>query len=334
MVEVNSVVPPPVPDKAPPEQDLDPRYSKLICFNCGDPGHFVGNCVRPKLCFICNLPGHPVYSCPEWNKEHPVADYFGSANSGLRFYHIDVPDANETQCLNFRNCGVIQIKKVVVMILLVLRLWLCLMPLLLKWTLIPPVPGSGTPGVANPTPNITVGARTCALEETLVIDVSNINFTDHMSWNGEDCADKEFVDNLISMDSPCSVPGHWDYDRMDDNVWDFDPSSLDSEDKVEVEATSTLEQSTSHVAYCSSILQSLVGDDSDDEYFDVEKADDQADEAGFLSMEVCEHLSSVKKNLLLFLDKAGVAPSQAPVKTKKKWGPMIAPRMSTRNHGN
>ena len=32
-----------------PEQELDPRYSKLVCFNCGDPGHFVGNCVKPKL---------------------------------------------------------------------------------------------------------------------------------------------------------------------------------------------------------------------------------------------------------------------------------------------
>lgn len=37
-------VPPP-----PPEEELDPRYSKLICFNCGDPGHFVGNCVKPKV---------------------------------------------------------------------------------------------------------------------------------------------------------------------------------------------------------------------------------------------------------------------------------------------
>jgi hypothetical protein len=26
----------------------------LVCFNCGDPGHFIGNCVKPKLCFICH----------------------------------------------------------------------------------------------------------------------------------------------------------------------------------------------------------------------------------------------------------------------------------------
>ncbi|KAM0884117.1 hypothetical protein ACQ4PT_031192 [Festuca glaucescens] len=107
-VGMSSVAPNPV---ATPEQELDPRYNKLICFNCGDPGHFVGNCVKPKLCFICNLPGHRVYSCPEWNKDHPVANYFGSANSGLGFYHIDVPDAKETQWLNFRNCGVVVVKK-------------------------------------------------------------------------------------------------------------------------------------------------------------------------------------------------------------------------------
>jgi hypothetical protein len=94
-----------------PEQVLDPRYSKMVCYNCGDPGNFVGNCVHPKLCFICNLAGHPVYSCPEWSTDHPVANYFGSANSGLGFYHIDVPDDSETQWLNFRNCGVVVVKK-------------------------------------------------------------------------------------------------------------------------------------------------------------------------------------------------------------------------------
>jgi hypothetical protein len=94
-----------------PEQVLDPRYSKMTCYNCGDLGHFVANCVHPKVCFICNLFGHPVHSCPEWYKDHPVANYFGSANSGLGFYHIDVLDTSETQWLNFRNCGVVMVKK-------------------------------------------------------------------------------------------------------------------------------------------------------------------------------------------------------------------------------
>jgi hypothetical protein len=76
-----------------------------------DPGHFVGNCVKPKLCFICNLPGHPVHLCPKWLTEHPSAAYFGSAGKGLGFYHIDVPDECETQWLNFNNCGLISVKK-------------------------------------------------------------------------------------------------------------------------------------------------------------------------------------------------------------------------------
>jgi hypothetical protein len=75
----------PISSASLPEQVLDPRYSKLICFNCGDPGHFVGNCVKPKLCFICNLPGHPVHLCPKWLTEHPSAAYFGSAGKGLGF---------------------------------------------------------------------------------------------------------------------------------------------------------------------------------------------------------------------------------------------------------
>lgn len=94
-----------------PEQELEPRYSKMICFNCGEPGHFVGNCVKPKFCFICNLPGHPVYNCPDWSKDHPSAAYYGSASKGLGFYHIDVPEIEETRWLNFNNCGLVNVKK-------------------------------------------------------------------------------------------------------------------------------------------------------------------------------------------------------------------------------
>ena len=34
------------------EQVLDPRYSDMICFNCGDMGHYVGNILNIKSCFI------------------------------------------------------------------------------------------------------------------------------------------------------------------------------------------------------------------------------------------------------------------------------------------
>lgn len=42
---------------------IDPRYRKLTCYNCGEPGHFVGNCTRPKVCFICGIPGHQMNVC-------------------------------------------------------------------------------------------------------------------------------------------------------------------------------------------------------------------------------------------------------------------------------
>ena len=93
------------------EQEMDPRHNMLICSNCGIPGHFVGNCVKPKVCFICNVLGHPVYSCPEWVKEHPAASYFGSGNSGMGFYHLDVPEDDEKHWLNFSNVVLISIRK-------------------------------------------------------------------------------------------------------------------------------------------------------------------------------------------------------------------------------
>lgn len=53
------------------------------------------------------MTGHHINTCPEWSKPHPCATYFGSANQGLGFYHVDVPDMDENQWLNFRNCAVI-----------------------------------------------------------------------------------------------------------------------------------------------------------------------------------------------------------------------------------
>ncbi|KAM0882455.1 hypothetical protein ACQ4PT_032274 [Festuca glaucescens] len=448
-VGMSSVAPIPV---ATPEQELDPRYNKLICFNCGDPGHFVGNCVKPKLCFICNLLGHPVYSCPEWNKDHPVADYFGSANSGLGFYHIDVPDAKETQWLNFRNCGVVVVKKgvtnlsdleknltlvfcknkkwpwqireldpdsylvrfppwkkvedliefpafdleadaVTVKIIAwdkevvamseLSELWVTVKGIPPKWcawknfaqvasvlgilmdidwpTLFKSFYVSVRMKVVvrdvsklpvgrvvemeqklyllsflyeHPTDSSSgdgdTGNMTCELAP-LVIDVGEVQFTDHMSWNGEDRADSSMGDDLVSVDNLCSLPDRWNYSRVDDSVWDFDPSSLGFEDCVEKEAVDILEQSASHLAYCSGILQSLDDDGSVEEYGSAQEEDGEC-----LSPTVCDQLSTVKKDLLPFLDQAtGQNFSLAPEKSKKSgWGPIIAPRMSTRNHGN
>jgi hypothetical protein len=90
---------------------MDPRYRELTCYNCGEPGHFVGICSRLKICFMCAVPGHYMTTCPKWKKPLPVASYYSSASSGLGFYHIDLPEFETTRWLNISNCGVVVIKK-------------------------------------------------------------------------------------------------------------------------------------------------------------------------------------------------------------------------------
>lgn len=89
---------------------LDPRYRKMTCYNCGEPGHFVGNCMRPKICFICGVAGHHMNACPSWKADHPIAAYVGSSSHGLGFYHVEIPSVESTQWLNLTNCGVVRVK--------------------------------------------------------------------------------------------------------------------------------------------------------------------------------------------------------------------------------
>ncbi|CAD6332621.1 unnamed protein product [Miscanthus lutarioriparius] len=89
---------------------IDPRYRKMTCYNCGEPGHFVGNCTKPKICFICGIAGHHMNACPAWKRHHPIAAYVGSSSLGLGFYHLEVPDVESTQWLNLTNCGVVRVK--------------------------------------------------------------------------------------------------------------------------------------------------------------------------------------------------------------------------------
>jgi hypothetical protein len=62
----------------------------VLCFNCGETGHYSSGCHWPKVCFICHQTGHVVDKCPEWKKFQVPAQYYGSAASGLGFFHIDV----------------------------------------------------------------------------------------------------------------------------------------------------------------------------------------------------------------------------------------------------
>ena len=49
------------------------KFMDVVCFNCGDIGHFSTACTKPRCCFICRKEDHVVENCPEWKKEQSVA---------------------------------------------------------------------------------------------------------------------------------------------------------------------------------------------------------------------------------------------------------------------
>jgi hypothetical protein len=93
------------------KRTIDPRYRALTCYNCGEPGHFVGIYTKPKICFLCTVPGHYMNECPFWKRQQPIATYLGSASAGMGFYHIDLPDTKTTRWLNLSNCAIVKVKR-------------------------------------------------------------------------------------------------------------------------------------------------------------------------------------------------------------------------------
>lgn len=66
------------------------KFPQVISFKCGETGHFSNACNKPKVCFISHSKEHIAEGCPEWKKPQLAAQFYGSANKVLGFYHIDV----------------------------------------------------------------------------------------------------------------------------------------------------------------------------------------------------------------------------------------------------
>jgi hypothetical protein len=89
---------------------LDPKFRNVTCYNCGELGHYVGLCTRVKRCFICSKTGHHMDNCLMWYSLLPTAQYWGSANPGLGFFHVEVEGPEAVQWLNMDNVGVVVVK--------------------------------------------------------------------------------------------------------------------------------------------------------------------------------------------------------------------------------
>ncbi|KAK1628866.1 hypothetical protein QYE76_003181 [Lolium multiflorum] len=90
---------------------LDPKFRNVTCYNCGELGHYVGLCTRIKRCFICSKTGHHMDNCLMWYSLLPTAQYWGSANPGLGFFHVEVEGPEAVQWLNMDNVGVAVVKE-------------------------------------------------------------------------------------------------------------------------------------------------------------------------------------------------------------------------------
>jgi len=92
------------------------RNLHVVCFNCGEIGHFSSACSRPRVCFICHSANHVVEHCPAWTRPPMAAQYYGSANRGLGFYHIDVEPRGDRfkHWVGMENFGVVAIEEGVI----------------------------------------------------------------------------------------------------------------------------------------------------------------------------------------------------------------------------
>jgi hypothetical protein len=90
---------------------MDPKFKNVTCYNCGELGHYVGICTRIKRCFICSRTGHHMDSWHMWYSLLPTAQYWGSANPGLEFFHVEVEGPEAVQWLNMDNVEVVVVNE-------------------------------------------------------------------------------------------------------------------------------------------------------------------------------------------------------------------------------
>lgn len=92
---------------------VDSKAAQVVCYNCGEVGHYVSVCSKPKVCFVCFKEDHIAEKCPRWLEPEQVVQYMGSANKGSGFLHIDVAPLEERFKLwtGFDNCGVLTIEE-------------------------------------------------------------------------------------------------------------------------------------------------------------------------------------------------------------------------------
>jgi hypothetical protein len=85
---------------------FDQKFKDVICYICGEPFHYVGMCPRPKKCFICGSQMHHMDKCLEWYRPMPMAQFYGSASSGLGFFYVEVDKPAVVAWLNMDNVGI------------------------------------------------------------------------------------------------------------------------------------------------------------------------------------------------------------------------------------
>ncbi|KAM0861160.1 hypothetical protein ACQ4PT_046084 [Festuca glaucescens] len=157
------------------------------------------------------------------------------------------------------------------------------------------------------------------------------------SWHGDEPVDEWECDTPMSHKS---LPSRMDYEKMDLDVWEFEPQPIVA---INEEALSHFEKSA-NAAYCSEVLSSFNLDDTDEDMSDCASIDGKVDdEMDFLPQDLVDRLGSVRKNLFPILEQSDIVSVNRDMKNhvaavergKPSWGPTVATsRMTTRNQGH